>query len=119
MPSDLVGFHEVKAQRLSALKVLGSFDFGDHNLLEFVSSHVVPLMRSSPELSLRQAAAKACVIFVSRHILENKSSSESSKQSGIYWISAVHCFLHRQITHLLFIFCSVIAVFIPVDEKNT
>lgn len=66
----------MKAQRLSALKVLGSFDFGDHNLLEFVCNHVVPLMRNSSEVALRRAAAKACIIFISRQTLENASSSE-------------------------------------------
>jgi hypothetical protein len=57
-----------------ALDTLGSFNFGQHNLLLFVRDHVV-LFLDDNEVSVRKAAVLAAARILNRHASEKSSGA--------------------------------------------
>ncbi|GMH33501.1 hypothetical protein BSKO_01335 [Bryopsis sp. KO-2023] len=54
--------------KLTALKILRTFDFGSCSLIDFIMKHVMPLTRKHSDPSIREAAAMASTLIVGRYV---------------------------------------------------
>lgn len=52
---------------LTALEIMSSFDFGQCNILNFISHNIVQMLKHEDDWEIRAATAKACSILLKQH----------------------------------------------------
>ena len=71
-----------------ALLTLGTFDFGEYNLLEFVRDHVMSYL-DDPDVSIRRSSAAAAAQVLQRHVAKHAQLQNTVPLLGQY-ISVTH-----------------------------
>ena len=79
-----------------ALLTLGTFDFGQCKLLEFVRDHVMTYL-DDPDVSIRKSAAAAAAQVLQRHVARQTQLQERASVRGPFVpvTSVSSCQLHQ------------------------
>ena len=64
-----------------ALLTLGTFDFGQYNLLEFVRDHVMTYL-DDPDVSIRRSSAAAAAQVLQRHVAKHSQLQNGAPLNG-------------------------------------
>ena len=64
-----------------ALLTLGTFDFGQYNLLEFVRDHVMTYL-DDPDVSIRRSSAAAAAQVLQRHVAKHSILQNGAPLNG-------------------------------------
>jgi len=64
-----------------ALLTLGTFDFGQYNLLEFVRDHVMTYL-DDPDVSIRRSSAAAAAQVLQRHVAKHSQLQNGTPLNG-------------------------------------
>ena len=64
-----------------ALLTLGTFDFGQYNLLEFVRDHVM-IYLDDPDVSIRRSSAAAAAQVLQRHVAKHSQLQNGAPLNG-------------------------------------